>query len=109
MTIVNAAWTSGFAVAARQATVQVQLCFACRLLPFKHLFDEVNAATRAIQFVTQQLVRRAGSGAKTTVHAFAQNSFSGQAIGCALKFRGEIGLHGGLCERRERFGDSTAQ
>jgi hypothetical protein len=79
----------------------VKLSFARRDLAFEHLFDEVNAATRAVQFVTQQLVGWASGGTKTAVHAFAQNGFGGQAISSALKFRGEIGLHGGLCERRE--------
>jgi hypothetical protein len=79
----------------------VQLGFARRYIAFEHLFDQVNAATRAVQFVTQQLVRWTSGGAKTTVHAFAQNGFGGEAVSGALKFRGEIGLHGELCERRE--------
>ena len=101
MTVVDTARASGFAVAAGQATVQVELGFARRHVAFEHLFDEVNAAPRAVQLVTQQLVRWAGGGTKTAVHAFAQNGFSGQAVRRALKFRGEIGLHGKLCEKRE--------
>jgi hypothetical protein len=49
------------------------------------------------------LVGWAGGSAKTAVHAFAQNGFGSQAVCGTLKFWGEIGLHIGLCKRRERL------
>jgi hypothetical protein len=62
-------------------------------LTFEHLLDEVDAPARAVELVAQQLVSRASGGAKAAVHALAQNSFGSQAIGRALKFGSEMGLH----------------
>ena len=60
---------------------------------FEHLLDEVDTATRTVQLVAQQLVGRAGGGAKTAMHAFAQNRFRLLAVGGVLVFGGEVGLH----------------
>ena len=61
---------------------------------FEHLFHQVNAAARAVQLVAQQLVGGAGGGAKTAVHAFAQNGFGRLAVGRVLVLGREMGLHG---------------
>jgi hypothetical protein len=71
----------------------VLLCFARGRLTFEHLLDEVNAPARAVELVAQQLVGRAGGSAKTAVHALTQNSFGSQAVGRALEFGCEMGLH----------------
>ena len=34
----------------------------------QHVLDQVDAATRPVQFIAQQLVRGAGGGAKIAVH-----------------------------------------
>jgi hypothetical protein len=60
---------------------------------FKHLLHQIDAATWAIKLIAQQLVGRTSGGAKTAVHAFAQNGFGRFAFGCALVLGREIGLH----------------
>ena len=91
--VVHAAGAGAFAVAASQAAVQMLLRLARRRLTFEHLLDKVNASARAVQLVAQQLVSRAGGGTKAAVHALAQNSFGSQAVGRALEFGSEMGLH----------------
>ena len=92
--ILHAAGAGGFAVQAGQAAVQVQLGGTGGLGAFHDLFDEVDAPARAVQLIAQGLVGGAGGGAKTAVHAFAQDGFGLKAVGGALKFRGQMGLHG---------------
>ncbi len=75
-----------------------------RLLAFQHLLHQVDAAARAIEFVAQQLVGGAGGGAEAAVHTFAQDGFGGLAIGRALVFRCESGLHGRGREMRSARG-----
>ena len=53
MPILHAAGTGGFAVAAGEAPVQMQLRVTRGRHAFQHLFDEVDAPTRPIQLVTQ--------------------------------------------------------
>jgi hypothetical protein len=55
---------------------------------FKHLLHQVDAAAWAIEFVAEKLIRGAGRGAKTTVHALAQNGFGLFAFGRANVLRG---------------------
>jgi hypothetical protein len=69
------------------------LRLARRRLTFEHLLDKVNASARTVELVAQQLVGRAGGGTKAAVHALAQNSFGSQAVGRALEFGCEMGLH----------------
>jgi hypothetical protein len=75
----------------------MQLGFARGRGALKHLFDQIDAAARAIQLVTQQLIRGAGRCAKTAVHALAQDGFGLFAFGRADVLRGQVGLHVGLC------------
>ncbi len=63
--------------------------------PFEHLFDQVDASAWAIELVAQQLVGGAGGGAKTAMHAFAQNVLGRLPIGAAQVGGGELGLHRG--------------
>ena len=93
LAIFHAAGAGAFAVAAGQTAVQVQLGLACGRNAFQHLFDEVDAATRAVQFVAQQLIRGAGGGAKTAVHTLAQDGFGGLPVGRAFELGAEVGLH----------------
>ncbi|MNU08040.1 hypothetical protein D3C72_2539150 [compost metagenome] len=58
------------------------------LLAFEHLLDQVDAATRAVQLVAQQLVGGAGGGAEAAVHALAQNGFGLLAFGGVLELGG---------------------
>ena len=97
--ILHAAGAGAFAVAASEAPVQMHLRLARGRLAFEHLFDEVDAAARAIQLVAQQLVGGAGCRAETAVHAFAHDGFGLQAIGAGAVFRGELGLHGCSLDR----------
>jgi hypothetical protein len=55
---------------------------------FEYLLDEVDTPAWSVKLVAQQLVGRASGGAKTAVHAFAQNRFGFLAIGCVLVFGG---------------------
>ena len=71
----------------------MQLGFAGGNFAFEHLLDEVDAATRAVQLIAQQLVGGASRRAKTAMHTFAQNGFGFQAVGGVLEFGGEFGLH----------------
>jgi len=56
-------------------------------LPFSHLLDEVDATTRAIEFITQNLISGASSSAEAAVYTFSKNS------GSLYSFRsvGELG------------------
>ena len=72
----------------------MQLGFAGGLGTFEHLFDQVNAAARPVELVAQQLVGRAGGGAKPAVHAAAQDFFSRQAVRGTGVFGGKRGVHG---------------
>ncbi|MNL63331.1 hypothetical protein D3C87_1874610 [compost metagenome] len=73
--VIDAGGAGGFAVAARQAPVQMLLGFLGDLVAFQHLLDQVDAPPRPIQFIAQQLIGRAGGIAKAAVHASAQNAF----------------------------------
>ena len=84
----------GFAIAAGQATVQVPLRRARWRMAFEHLLDQIDSAARAVQFVAQQLIGRAGRQAKTAVHALAQNRFSLRTVARAPKFLAQVRLHG---------------
>jgi hypothetical protein len=92
----HAGRTGGLAVEAGEAAVQVQLGLAGGLDAFEHLLDQVDAATRAIELVAQQLVSRASGGAEAAVHAGAQDGVGLVAFRRALDEIGEIGLHGSV-------------
>ena len=83
----------GFAVAASQAAVEMQLRLARRRVAFEHLLHQVDAPARAVEVVAEQLVSRAGRSAEAAVHALAQNRFGLDAVGRVAKLRSERGLH----------------
>ena len=93
MPVLHTAGAGAFAVATGQTTVKVQLGFPSRLSTLEHLFDQVDAATGAVEFIAQQLIGGTGRGTKTTMHAFAQNGFGLLAFGGALVLGGKLGLH----------------
>jgi hypothetical protein len=86
----------------------VQLCRCRRLRAFKHLLDKVDASSRAIQLVTQQLVGGAGGGTEAAVHALAQNGLGLAAVGRVLVFRGELGLHARIVKHHRAVPDALA-
>ena len=94
MSVLHPAGARAFAVATGQAAVEVLLRAARGGVAFHHLFDEVDAPAWAVQLIAQQLISRTGGGAKTAMHAFAQNGFGLLAFGRALVLGGELGLHG---------------
>ena len=67
-----------------QATIQMQLaCSAWPYCSFQHLFDQVDATARAVEFVAEQLVGWAGGGAEAAVYAIPQNGLGLVARGGA--------------------------
>ncbi len=63
---------------------------------FEHLLDQINAPTRAIEFVAENLVGRTGGGAKTAVHAGPQDRLGLVAFAGALDEIGQVSLHGSV-------------
>ena len=49
------------------------LGFGARGFAFEYLLDQINAATRAVEFIAEQLIGRAGRGAKAAMHAGPQD------------------------------------
>ena len=62
-------------------------------LAFEHLLDQVDAATRAVTLITQQLVGRAGSGAKAAMDAGTDQRCRLLRGGVVDKFARQIGFH----------------
>ena len=77
----------GFAVAAGQAAVQVQLRAARGACAFEHLLDQVDAAARTVELVAEQLIGRAGRGAEAAVHALAQDRVGLAAVAACLRMQ----------------------
>ena len=73
--IMNARRTGRHTGKARQTAVDMFDRFRIRRsVVFQHILDEVNAAARAIQLVSQNLIGWACRRAKPTVHAGSQKS-----------------------------------
>ena len=83
----------GFAVAARQAAIQVLLGLLRDLVAFQHLLDQVDAPARAIQFIAEQLIGRAGGVAESAVHAGAQDAVGFFGAGQLAGAFAQGGLH----------------
>jgi hypothetical protein len=49
------------------------LCGLRRFFTLEHFFDQINTATRAIEFITQNLIGWTGSTTKPTVNAAPQD------------------------------------
>jgi len=60
----------------------MELSGAGRGPTLQDLLDLVNTPSRSVQFVTQELVGRAGGSAKTAMDTGAQDSVSLSAFGC---------------------------
>ena len=71
--VAHAGGTHGFAVAAGQATVQMQLRLGGNVRSFEQLLDQINAPARTVELVAQQLVSRTRRRAETAMNAGAQN------------------------------------
>ena len=79
---------------ARQAAVDVlhRLCRR-RLALFQHVLDEIDAAARAVEFIAQQHIGRAGGGAEAAMHALPQDGVGFRDAGLGQLRRREGGLH----------------
>ena len=71
----------------------MQLRFLRYRLTFQHLFNQVNAAARAIQLVAKQLIGRAGGKAESAMNTGAYYRFSFLPLGGILDESGEFSLH----------------
>ena len=91
--ILDARRTCGLAVAAGEATIEVQLRRCGDRAAFEHVLDEIDAATRSVQFVAQQQVRRARRVAKAAVDARAQDGIGFAAVARVAILGGKFGLH----------------
>lgn len=91
--VLHAGGTGRFAIAAGQATVQVQLGLGSDGLAFEHLLDQINAPARAVEFIAEQLIGRTGGGAKAAMHALAQDVIAACGLGIGKLSQGEVGLH----------------
>jgi hypothetical protein len=91
--VLNAGRTRCLTRAARQTAVEVKLRPFRRGSAFEDLLHEVNAAARSVEFISKQLVSRAGSGTKSAVHALAQDRISLAAGGCVPDEVSEIRFH----------------
>ena len=60
---------------------------------FENLLDQINAAARPVELVTEQLVGRAGRGAEAAMHATAQNGLGFPAGRGIANEIGESGIH----------------
>ena len=60
---------------------------------FQHLLDQVDPPARAIEFVAEQHVGRAGRGAETAMHAGAQDLVGFRDIGIGELRQAEFGFH----------------
>ncbi|MNJ50566.1 hypothetical protein D3C77_458420 [compost metagenome] len=92
--VINARRAGGLAVAAGQAAIEVQLGLGRGRVAFQHLLDQVDAPTRAIEFVAEQLIGRTGGIAEPTVHAGAQDALGFLGTGQAFGGLAQGGLHG---------------
>jgi hypothetical protein len=93
--VLHAARAGGLAGAAGQAGVEVGARAVGRaLLALEQLLDQVDAAARAVQFVAQHLIARAGGGAEAAVHAGLDERLSALRLGVALEGWGQLGVHG---------------
>ncbi len=64
-----------------------------RTTVLEHVLDEVDAAARAVEFVAEHDVGRAGRGAEAAVHAGAQNLLRFGDMRVSELVGGKIRLH----------------
>ena len=94
MPVLHTRRTGALAVTASQAAVEMLLGLAGRRDTFDHLLDQIDPPARTVELVAQQLVSRAGGGAKAAMHARSQDRVGFDAVGRIAQPVGKIGLHG---------------
>src|SRR3546814_3883149 len=95
MHVVHAGRAGRHAREARKAPVDVlDDLGGRRALLLQHVLDQVNAAARAIEFVAEKDIGRAGRGAKAAMHAFADHRFRTGHGRIGKRRLGEFSLHG---------------
>jgi hypothetical protein len=88
----HAGRTVRLAVAAGQATVQIEQGLFARGHAFQYLLNQLDAFARTVQRVARQLVGQTGSGAEAAVHAAAQDRIGYFAFARVFDEICEIGL-----------------
>jgi hypothetical protein len=68
-------------------------CFFSWYLPLSHLFDEIDATTWAIEFITQNLISGTSRSAEAAVNAFTKNSGGLNTLRGISELGGELSLH----------------
>src|SRR5262249_49370551 len=86
--------TGGLAAPARQASVKVQLCRTSRPRTLQHLLDLIDAATRAVELIAEQLIGRAGGEAEAAMNARAQDLLRPGSVGSLSDPVRKTRLHG---------------
>ena len=101
MHVVDAGRTGRHAGKARQAAVDVgRHLFRRGGARLQHVLDQVDAPARAVEFVAEQHVRRAGRRAEAAVDARAQDLVGGGDLRIGKLGEGEAGLHDALTPPR---------
>ena len=62
-------------------------------LVLEHLLHEINASSRPVELIAQELIRRTRGGAETAVHAGAQDRFGLSALRRVLDEIREMRFH----------------
>jgi hypothetical protein len=60
----------------------------------QHLLDQIDAAARTLEFVTEQDIGRAGSGPEPAMRAIPQHLLGCRNVGVGELLRREISPHG---------------
>src|SRR5438270_10054418 len=63
-----------------------------RLALLEHVLDEIDAAARAVELIAEEHISRAGGGAESAMHAFAQDHIGGCDMRIGKLLGGETGL-----------------
>jgi hypothetical protein len=91
--VFDARRAGGFAGAAGQASIKVNLRFGAHFVAFQHFLHEVDAPTRAVQLIAEQLIGRARGRAEAAMHAGAQDAVRFLAFGRVPDELRQIGFH----------------
>ena len=93
MPVIDAAWACRHAGVAGQAAVEMRAHLPGRRLSLKHRLDEIDAAPRAVAFVAEQKVCRAGGDAEAAMDAAPQDIVGLLQAGIAQLFESEVRFH----------------
>ena len=72
------------------------LCMPARAIAFEHLLDQVDTATRPIEFITGELIGRAGRIAEAAVYTVTQDTIRLLAMMRFEIAESDRGLHSSL-------------